>query len=166
MPSRGGLLNCVTAVFAFPGGLFSLVDDSRTGYPPRALFCADDTAQWLTGVEFDVDIQQLHPYWCCPKWRGSLHCSPMPVVEPRECSERAYAYYHGRATQPRIKIDILIEPPKQHSAPNAEPDGASGEIAEAQMGDRFEPRYYCETKADPIERHDDQDYRRYETHCG
>src|SRR5262249_858532 len=26
-------------------GLFSLVDDSRTGYPPRALFCADGAAQ-------------------------------------------------------------------------------------------------------------------------
>src|SRR5262249_20222549 len=47
-PSTGGLPNCVTAVFAFPGGLVSLVDDSRTGYPPRALFCADDPTQWWT----------------------------------------------------------------------------------------------------------------------
>jgi hypothetical protein len=47
-PSAGCLPNCVTAVFAFPGGLFSLVDDSRTGYPPRALFCADGSAQWPT----------------------------------------------------------------------------------------------------------------------
>jgi hypothetical protein len=64
--------------------LFSLVDDSRTGYPPRALLCADGAAQWPTtpnplysheimtgvtpfrsctvahvptGVEMDIDIQ-------------------------------------------------------------------------------------------------------------
>jgi hypothetical protein len=60
-PSTGCLPNCVTAVFAFAGGLFSLVDDSRTGYPPRALFCADDTVNCTAvctpiGAEFDVDI--------------------------------------------------------------------------------------------------------------
>src|SRR5215831_9611125 len=69
-PSTGCLPNCVTAVFAFLGGLFSLVDDSRTGYPPRALFCADVPTSWWTtpfvnltvadiptGAEFDVDVQ-------------------------------------------------------------------------------------------------------------
>jgi len=65
-------------------GLLSLVDDSRTGYPPRGLFCADSSARWPTtpnpiysyeitaratpfvnltvahvptGAEMDVDIQ-------------------------------------------------------------------------------------------------------------
>ena len=93
----GCLPNCVTAVFAFPGGLFSLIDDSRTGYPPRALFCADGTARWwctpnpiMTGAtpfvnctvahvptddEFDVDIQQIHLHGCRLGRRVSLRCS-------------------------------------------------------------------------------------------
>jgi len=83
-PSTGYLPNCVTAVFAFPGGLFSLVDDRRAGYPPWASFCADVSTSWRTtpnsiysheiftgampfvnltvtdvptGAEFDVDVQ-------------------------------------------------------------------------------------------------------------
>jgi hypothetical protein len=82
-PSTGCLPNCVTAVFAFPGGLFSLVDDRRAGYPPRASFCANGSARPTTlnpiysheifaratpfanltvahiptGAEFDVDVQ-------------------------------------------------------------------------------------------------------------
>ena len=119
-------------------------------------------------AEFDIDIQHHWcwlRHWCWLKWCDSLHCSLMPVVEPRECSERAYAYDHGRATQPRIKVDILIEPPKQHSTPNAEPDAGPGEIADAQMGDRLEPRPDGEAKGEPEEQHHGNENRSYETHC-
>jgi hypothetical protein len=35
-------------LIALLGGSFSLVDDSRTSYPSRALFCADVPTQWWT----------------------------------------------------------------------------------------------------------------------
>src|SRR5262245_53871504 len=34
--------------FCLSGRVFSLVDDRRTGYSPRALFCADVPTQWWT----------------------------------------------------------------------------------------------------------------------
>ena len=117
-------------------------------------------------AEFDIDIQH---HWCWLKWWDSLRCSPVPVVEPRERCEHAYAYDHGRATQPFIEVPGVRDhfcalPPEQHPAPNAEPDGGPDEIAEAQMDDRLEPRYYCEAKGEPEEQHDGNKKRCYETH--
>ena len=114
------------------------------------------------GTEFDIDIQH---HWCWLKWRDSWRCPPMPDVEPRECPECAYAYNHGRAMQPRIKVDVRAHPPKQQPASNGEPGSGSGKIAEAQMGNRFEPRYYCEAKGEPEKQHHGNEKRSYETHC-
>jgi hypothetical protein len=114
-------------------------------------------------VEFDIDIHHWCGLkWCWLKWWDSLRCSPVPVVEPHKCPERAYAYNHRRSMQPRIKVDILIEPPKQHSRPNTEPSGGSGEIAQAQMADRVEPCGNGEVKRAQIEQHHGAEYYRNE----
>src|SRR5262249_49185817 len=82
------------------------------------------------------------------RWEYSVQVS-------RNCCAHAYAHNRGRATQPRIKVDIRAHPPKQHPTANTEIDACSREIAEAQMGKRFEPRYDCEAKGEPEE----QNYR-------
>jgi hypothetical protein len=100
------------------------------------LFRADGPTQNCTavrvraGVEFDIDIQHRR---CWLKWRDSLRCSPVPVVEPHECPERAYGYEHKGHLPPLIEADVLIEPPKQHPTANAEPDRASDELKLAQV---------------------------------
>jgi hypothetical protein len=109
--------------------------------------------------EFDIDIQH---HWCWLKWRDSLRCPLMPDVEPCECSECAYAYDHGRATQPRVKVDVRVHPPKQSSTSKREPDAGSDKLAEAQMGNRFEPRYDCEAEGEPEKQHNAyEEYRNW-----
>ena len=67
--------------------------------------------------------------------------------------------------QPRIKVDITARPPKQQPTSETEIDAGPDEIAEAQVGDRFEPRYDCEAKGKPEEQHYGNENRSYETHC-
>ena len=55
-------------------------------------------------------------------------------------------------------------PPKQHPAPNAEPDGASGKIASEQMAKRVEPCDDADVKSDLIERHHEHEEYRYRPH--
>src|SRR5262249_9679319 len=114
----------------------------------------------------DIDIQH---HGCWLKGRGSLHCSLLPVVEPRECCECAYAYDHGRATQPFIEVPGVRDhfcalPPKQQPTSDTEIDACPGEIAEAQMDDRLEPRCDCDAKHDPVERHHGHEYYRNGPH--
>src|SRR5262249_42858106 len=113
-------------------------------------------------VEFDIDIQH---HWCWLKWRDSWHCSPVPVVEPRECSERAYGYEHKGHLPPLIEADVLIEPPEQHSTANAEPDGAPNELKLAQTDDCSEPSPQGEAKGEPEKQDDGNKKRCYEAHC-
>ena len=102
---------------------------------------------------------------CWLKWRDSWHCSSMPVVEPRECPERAYAYDPSRIRQPRMEVPrvgdrIFTLPPTQHPKPNAGPNAGPDEIASEQMADRVEPCGNGEVKRAQIEQHHSyEDYR-------
>ena len=110
-------------------------------------------------AEFDIDIQH---HWCWLKWWDSFHCLLVSPVEPHKCPERAYAHNDGRSTQPRIKVDILIEPPKQHAGPKGKPDGGSNELKLAQAKDYLEPAPYGEHEAEPIEQQHGREYYRNE----
>jgi hypothetical protein len=123
-------------------------------------------------AEFDIDIQH---HWCWLRWRwlkwrwlkwwDSLRCSPVPVVEPRERCEHAYAYDPSRIRQPRMEVPrvgdrIFTLPPTQHSKPNAGPNAGPDEIAFEQMADRVEPRHHREVNGAQIEPYDsNENYR-------
>jgi len=89
----------------------------------------------------------------------------VPVVEPRERCEHAYAYDPSRIRQPRMEVPrvgdrIFTLPPTQHSKPNAGPNAGPDEIASEQMADRVEPCCDGEVKRAPIERHHEhEEYR-------
>jgi len=110
--------------------------------------CLGAEAGWPTGFE------RLWPAW----WNYSVQ------VSHKRCGH-AHSHNRGRATQPAIKVDVRAHPPKQHSAANTEPERSPHKISKAQMGNRFEPRDYCEAKGEPKEQHYGNEKRCYETHC-
>src|SRR5262245_33996748 len=66
--------------------------------------------------------------------------------------------------QPRIKVNIRVHPPKQHSGPKGKPDGGSNELKLAQAKDYLEPAPYGAHKAEPIEPHHGHEYYRNRPH--
>src|SRR5262249_39392466 len=68
--------------------------------------------------------------WRCPCWHRWHGLHRLLLLAPsHECADRAYAYNDGRSMQPRIKVDILIEPPKPHPRSDTKPEGRADEIA-------------------------------------
>src|SRR5262249_36910084 len=101
----------------------------------------------------------------CPCWHRwyPLHRLPLRAI-PSKCPERAHSYNHSRSMYPRIKVDVRVHPPKQHSGPKGKPDGGSNELKLAQAKDYLEPAPYGEHEAEPIERHHEHEYYRNGPH--
>src|SRR5262249_22978771 len=100
-----------------------------------------------------------------PCWHRRYGLRRLLLLAPsHECAERAYSYNYRRSMQPRIKVDILIEPPEQHPTSNTKPERSPDEIASEEMADRVEPCDDADVKRAPIERHHEHEEYRYRPH--